>query len=41
MAMHSKQDHSRSRVTGFTHEIQGFDPFLLESLVIKLISTLI
>jgi hypothetical protein len=37
----SKQDHGRSLVASSTHEIQDFDPFWLEWLVIKLISSLI
>jgi hypothetical protein len=41
MAMLSKQDHDRSRVAGFTHEIQDFDHYWLEWLIVKLISTLI
>jgi hypothetical protein len=41
MAMLSKQDHGRSQVAGSTHEIQDFDPYWLEWLVIKFISTLI
>jgi hypothetical protein len=41
MAMLSKHDYGRSRVAGSTREIQDFDHYWLEWLIIKLISTLI
>jgi hypothetical protein len=39
MAMLSKQDHGRSQVADSTHEIQNFDHYWLEWLIIKLMST--
>jgi hypothetical protein len=41
LAMLSKQDHDRAWMAGSTHEIQDFDPYWLDWLVIKLIRTLI
>jgi hypothetical protein len=41
MAMLSKHDHGRNRVAGSTYEIQGFDHYWLEWLIIRLIGTLI
>jgi hypothetical protein len=40
MSMLSKHDHGRSRVAGSIREIQDFDHYWLEWLIIKLISTL-
>jgi hypothetical protein len=41
MALLSKQDYGRSRVAGSTREIQYFDHYWLEWLIVKLICTLI
>jgi hypothetical protein len=39
--MLSKQDHGRSRGAGSTREIQDFDHYWIEWLIVKLMSTLI